>query len=209
MFSGETKKDNKLDLIRPSDVRDRFFNFGILHSKKNKTIGEKRPMTLDIIDTIQILGIQDQNYNFLNPVNISITSDNIIQELTKYRKYGYRFVLESLLFSSNFENDTDVIFVSCEGLNNAKEALINLKLYSVLGVCYLNKLQDWELVKGHSKRSQAAFADSEFQNKALHLAFAFLTRNISDLLNFTVTLLDGNGDKLTFPDAEKKTHNWF
>ena len=162
-------------------------------------------MTLDIIDTIQILGIQDQNYNFLNPVYISITTDNIIQELTEYKKYRYRFVLESLLFSSNFQNGTDVIFVSCEGLSNSKEALINSKLYSVLGVCYLNELQDWELVKGQPKRLQTVFADSEFQNKASHLAFAFLMQNISDLLNFTVTLLDGNGNKLAFPHSEKKT----
>ena len=204
-FSGETKKDNKLDLIRPSNnlkfqlqrdvykislnfeqgqvheeksfsiVRDRVFKFAILQSKKNKTIGEKRPMTLDIIDTIQILDIQGQNYNFLNPVNISVTSDNIIQELTKYRKYRYRIILERLLFSSNFGNGTDVIFVSCEGLSNAKETLINSKLYSVLGVCYLIELQNWELVKGQPKRLQAVFTDSEFQNKASHLAFAFLT----------------------------------
>ena len=115
-FSDKSKKDNKQDLIRPSDnlkfelqkdlnksslsfelgkvhekksfsvVSDRVFNFGILQRKKNKTIGEKRPMTLDIIDMIQILGIQDKNYNFINLVNVSISSDNVIQELTKYRK---------------------------------------------------------------------------------------------------------------------------
>ena len=193
--SGKTKKDNKLDLIRPSDnlkfqlqedvyknslsfelgkvhekksfsvISDRVFNFDILQRKKNKTISEKRPVTLDIIDSIQILGIQDKNYNFLNPVHVSISSDNTIQELTKYRKYRYRFVLESLLFSSNFENNTDVIFVSCEGLSNAKEALINSKLQTVLGVCYLNELQNWELVKGQPKRLQAVLADSDFKIK--------------------------------------------
>ena len=100
-------------------VSDRVLNFGILQSKKNKTIGKKRPMILDIINTIQILGIQDKNYNFLNPVNISITSDNITQKLTKYKKYRFKFILESLLFSSNFENGTDVIFVSFKGLFGA------------------------------------------------------------------------------------------
>ena len=135
MFSGETKKKNKLHLIRPSNnlklqlqkdvyknnlkfelgkvnekrsfaiVTDRVLSFGILQSKKNKTIGEKRLMALEIIDTIRVLGIQDQNYHFLNPVNISISADNIIQELTKCRKYRYRFVLESLSFNSNFKNE--------------------------------------------------------------------------------------------------------
>ena len=185
-------------------VSDKVFNFGILETKKNKTIGEKRAMGLQVVDTIRILGIQNSNYNFLNPINISISSDNVIQQLTKYRKYRYRFILESLLFISNIENDTDVIFVSCDGLINVKEALINSKLVNVVGVCYLNELKDWELVKGQSKRSQAIFIDSEQIIKLSHFAFAFITRNISNILNFTITLLDGDGKKITFPTTENK-----
>ena len=83
--------------------------------------------------------------------------------------------MESLVFSSNFENNTDVIFVSLEGLNDAKEALINSKLQAILGVCYLNEIKSWELVKGQSKRSQAIFTDSEQYQKALHFAFGFIT----------------------------------
>ena len=162
-------------------------------------------MSPQVIDTIPILGIQNSDYNFLNPVNISISSDNIIQQLAKYRKYRYRFILESLLFSSNIENDADVIFVSCDGLSNTKEALINSKLVNVLGVCYLNELKDWESIeKGQLKRSQAIFIDSEQIIKPSHFAFAFIARNISDILNFTITLLDGDGKKITFPATEKK-----
>ena len=182
-FSDETKENNKLDLIRPSDslnfqllednyknsltfelekvhekksynvVGDKVFNFGILRSKKNKMLGRKRSMGAEIVDEIQIFGVQDKNIIFLNRIVVSISSDDLIRELTKYKKYRYRFVLESLVFSSNFENNTDVIFVSCEGLNDAKEALINSKLQAVLGVCYLNRIKSWELVKGQFKRS--------------------------------------------------------
>ena len=67
-------------------------------------------MTGQIIDTIPILGIQNTDYNFLNPIYISINSDVVIQKLTKYKNYRYRFVLESC---SNIENETDVIFVVC------------------------------------------------------------------------------------------------
>ena len=56
------------------------FNFGLLRSKKNKTVGEKRRM-LEVIDTIQI--------------TISLNSNNVIEQLTKYNKYRYRFVLET------------------------------------------------------------------------------------------------------------------
>ena len=69
-------------------------------------VGQKRPIYEQIIDSIEVLGIQNNDYNFLNPIYISITSDSLIQKLTKYRKYRYRFVLQSLLFSSNIKNDT-------------------------------------------------------------------------------------------------------
>ena len=44
-------------------------------------------MNLEIIDTIPILGIQDNDVNFLNPITISISWDTAIQKLTKYKKY--------------------------------------------------------------------------------------------------------------------------
>ena len=94
-----------------SVVSDNVFNFGLLRSKKNKTIGEKCKM-FKIIDIINILGLQVETENYLNPINISLNTNNVIQQLTKYNKYRYRFVLESFLFSSNFENQTDVLFLA-------------------------------------------------------------------------------------------------
>ena len=115
-FSGETKKNNKLDLIKPGDnlkfeliddvyknslsfelrkvhtkkpfnvVSNKVFNFAILQTEKNKRTGEKRAMNLEIIDTICILGIQDNDVNFLNPITISISLDTVKQKLTKYKK---------------------------------------------------------------------------------------------------------------------------
>ena len=133
-----------------------------------------------------------------------MNTNNVIQWLTKYNKYRFSFVLESFLFSSNFENETDVILLTCKELCNAKEALINSKIEKVLGVTYLSKIVNWELAKGQTKRSQAIFVDSEYHTKPSHLAFAFITRNITDLISFTVTLLDRNEKKLTFHQMKKK-----
>ena len=55
--------------------------------KKNNRTGAKRAMNLEIIDAIHILGIQDNNVNFLNPITISISLDTVIQKLNKYKKY--------------------------------------------------------------------------------------------------------------------------
>ena len=93
-FLGETKKNNKLDLIRPTErlnfqfikdvyknklkfelskvhtkksfnvVSNKVFNFGMLTTKRKKTIGQKRPFNREIIETIKIFGIQKANIIF-------------------------------------------------------------------------------------------------------------------------------------------------
>ena len=114
-FSGESKKNNKLDLISPQKslkfelerdiykkelkfelnkvhskktfdiVGDHILNFGMLSTKKKKTVGEKRGLSPEIIDSINIIGIQNVEYNFLNPIHVSINSENVIQKLVNYK----------------------------------------------------------------------------------------------------------------------------
>ena len=176
----------------------------MLRTKGKKTIGQKRPFNREIIEIIKIFGIQNSEYNFLNPVYLSITSDHIKQKLTNFRKYRYRFVLEGILFSSNIENETDVIFVTCGGLSNVNTTLINKNLRDTLGVCYLHEIKDWNIIKGQSKRSQVKFTDSEELTHSSHIAFAFTTKNFSDFLNFSITLLDSNRNIIRFPKSETK-----
>ena len=69
---------------------------------------------------------------------------------------------------------------------------------------YLSEIKDWYLIKNFSKRVQAVFVDSEYHLKAFHFALAFTTKNVSDLVNFTITLLDGSGNITTFPSNKTK-----
>ena len=144
----------------------------------------------EITHIVRVLGLQVESEYYLNPINISMNSNKLLKKLEKHIKNKYRFILGNFLFSSNFTNETDVIFLCCDSLSNAKETLINSELKKVLGVNYLSKFPNWSLDNGQTKRLQAIFVDSEFQTKLSHLAFAFTTRNLSDLLSFTVTLLD-------------------
>ena len=65
-------------------------------------------------------------------------------------------------------------------------------------------------MKDEWKRSQAIFNDSEYHTKSSHFGFAFTTKNASDLFNFTVTLLDSSGNKITFsPNEAKVPIFWF
>ena len=72
-------------------------------------------------------------------------------------------------------------------------------------MCFLSEIKDWDIIKGQSKKSQAVFSDSEdVGQETAHIAFAFTTKNISDLLNFSVTLVDGSGQDIKFPSGKKK-----
>ena len=86
-------------------------------------------MLQEIIKTVHVLGFQIFiNYKRMNPVKITLDSNEIVEDLSKYRKFKYRFLIQSLLLSSNLQNDTDVIFIMCNDLSDAREALINSKL---------------------------------------------------------------------------------
>ena len=172
-------------------------------------IGQKRKVDFELVDEIPILGIQNSEFNVLNPIYVSISSDTIITKLQLYKNYRYRFVLHSLLFSSNIVNDTDVIIVTTNGLSNTKQALITKDnrpiLESTLGVCFFSEIENWNIIKGGSKSVQAVFSDSEDLNRSSnHLAFLFITKIIADLLQFSVTLLDGAGKEIAFPDNKTK-----
>ena len=149
----------------------------MLHSSQEKA-GEKRTISQEVIETIHVLGLQNfVNYEQINPIEVSIDSNYIIERLAKCKKFKYRFLIENLLFNTNLEKDIDVIFVTLDGLSDAKEVLINSKIYKTLAVVYIPEIKNWNLVKGESKRSQAFFVESEYHTKSSHFSLAFTTKN--------------------------------
>ena len=83
---------------------------------------------------------------------MNLDLNDVIEKLWNYEKFKYRFLIENLLFSSNLENSTNVIFVTCNGLTNAKDALINSKIYKTLGVVYLSKIKNLEFSEEYIKK---------------------------------------------------------
>ena len=140
----------------------------------------------------------------MSPIKVSLDSNDIMKMSAKYKKFKYIFLDENLLFSSNLDNDTNEIFVTCNGLSDVKEALINFKTYKTLGFAYLSEIKKWNSVEGGSKRLKVSIADSEYHTKSPHFGFTFATKNVSGLFNFTVALLDGNGNKIIFPSNRTK-----
>ena len=113
-------------------------NFAILVTSKNKQIGQKRNMSKEIIDSILINWLQSYNkYETLHPAEISIKSNTVVADLNRYKNYKYRFLMNSLFFSASVTNNANVIFISCNGLDDAKESLIDCKLYKTISVINL------------------------------------------------------------------------
>ena len=77
-------------------------------------------MSLEIVDTVHILGMQDFNdYGRLILVEVTIDANKIIETLSSYKKYKFRFIIKSLLLSTNLQNNTEVIFITCNSLAEA------------------------------------------------------------------------------------------
>ena len=173
---------------------DKVTNFSILSARKKKKVSNKRRMPCEIIDQIKIGRLQNFGmYDKINPVDISIRDSEVNSFLARFRQYKYRIVIYNLLCCSAPTNNTNVIFVSCNGLNEAKELLINGKQFKTLGVINLVEIEHRDKVKRKSKWTNAS-----------HFAFAFTTTNLHDILNLEVPLLDDEAKLINLPTKEDK-----
>ena len=139
---------NILNPNKIETVDSKIHNFSILTTKRQDKIGLKRKMQ-KIIDEFRIEGLQSfDQYTKINPINIQITESEIQNKLSAYSKqYKYKFIINILLFRSSIQNDTNVIFIAAGGLKDAKEALVNRKMYQVIGVINISQISAWENIK--------------------------------------------------------------
>ena len=92
--------------------------------------------------------------------------------------------------------------ITVNGLNEAKNALVNGKVQKTLAVINLTEIKYCNLFKGESKWINANLIESKDFENADHFSFGFLTKYSHDILNFTFLLLDGN--LIRFNQNEKK-----
>ena len=123
--------------------------------------------------------------------------------LKRYKNVVYRLRPLGILFPTSVKNDTEQIFISCRDLNYVKKALINSKIYGLIGITDLKKINDWEEIKGRSLWINVTFEEQKEINNSKHLCFPFMTRTLSDLLNFSINLVNDNNKQIVFEDNEK------
>ena len=117
------------DILTPKKIvttDSKITNFSILSVEK--------PKKMQIIDEFEIEGFQNcQQYLKINPISILVTDPKIQNKLLFYANgYKYRFIANSLLFSLSIQKDTNTIFITTNGFNDAKDILINGKLFQGL-----------------------------------------------------------------------------
>ena len=193
--------NNKIINLKKNEIR----NFSILIVPKKEEVGQKRKMHGEAVDTILIKGLQNYDkYTLLNPPDLSFRSNSLNEKFKQYKGYTYLFVIKNLLFSANFENDTEIIFIICHNLNSAKEALSDGKTNKILGLINLNEIKNWASVKGESLHVNASLTDSYYPEKVDHLAFSFKTKTPTELLDFSCELLNDKAKPIKFAADEKK-----
>ena len=185
------------------NLRKRKINNLLIISTFSKN--RKRKMR-DILETIMVKALQKfENYMVLNPLDIDIRSNYMTKILDDFKYFTYQVMLKNILFSANIVNNTQQIFVTCHNLDSAKKALINGKLYSILGIINLSEIKNWEEVKGKSIYVNAKFDDITSNTEtAIHFGFKFNSAYPTEFFEFKIEFLDDKAKKIEFANGEKK-----
>ena len=159
---------------------------------------------MKIIDEIKIEGFQNfEQYMKINPIDIRITDPEIQTKLLYYSKrFKYKFIANSLLFSSSIKEDTKVIFITTNDLNDAKEILINNKIFQGIGIIYISEIENLDKIKNESHQTNVILTDTIYPAAAKHFAFGFETTDLQNLLNFEYSLINDQRKLLGFKQGE-------
>lgn len=82
--------------------------------------------------------------------------------------------------------------------------LLNGRIYNMLGMINLNRINIWEYTKGKSLLVYVSFNGTDLINNTEHINFSFKTYSLNDLLDFNIILIDDNDAAIVFNAAEKK-----
>ena len=157
------------------------------------------------IETIIVRG--QQNFDVdggLNPIEIETKGDRIINLLRKYKNVVYNIISLRILFPASITNDTTQIFILGKNLSGIKKAILNNKIFDILAVVNLKKINNWKDIKGQSVWTNAAFKDHKEISNNSHICFSFITKSSSDLCSFSIFLQDDSDKKIEFRPNEKK-----
>ena len=145
-------KDNlKLQIayVSSNEVRTedkKVHHFSIMHLGKRQ-----KNMFSEPIETVIIRAQQDFDVaGGLNPIQVQINDETILNILRKYKNVTYKITPLGLLFPASVTNNTSKIFVTSTKLSGAKKAILNYKVYDILAEINTEKINKWKEMKSES-----------------------------------------------------------
>ena len=134
----------------------------------------------------------------LNPVQIEIEDDRIINIFKKYNNVLYKITPLDLLFPASLKIETKQIFITGKELSGVKKSILNGKVYDLIAIIDLDQISNWREIKGQSFSISVSFIDQNEINNNSHLCFPFVTRSLNDLTSFGIYLQDDNNKEIEF-----------
>ena len=104
-----------------------------------------------------------EQYTTINPINVEIINPYLRNNLSFYSsnyKCKFRFVANSLLFSSVITEETNAIFITTNELIDATHMLINGRLFQGIGGIYISEIENWDKIKKKSHWLNVKVTDS-------------------------------------------------
>ena len=208
LLQNDTKKQSLTlqleDLLEPKTIATTDSKMSNITILKVGEIPKKK-----IKETFFIQGIQKfDQFKKLNPSNIEVIDSEIKNKISLYARsnyrYTFRFIANSLLFSSNLTEDTKAIFIVTNTLSEAQTIFINDKRFQGLGAIYTSEIENWDDIKEVSTWTSVNLTDSAIPIAAKHISFGFESHNFNSLLKFQYSLLNDKGKIIKFRDGETK-----
>ena len=140
----------------------------------------------------------------LNPVQIEIEDNRVINVWKKYKNVLYKITSLGLLFLASVKNDTRQIFITGRELRGVKKPILNGKIYDIIAIIDLNKISNWSDIKAQSIWVSVSFKDQKEINNNSHLCFPFVKRSLNDLTSFSIYLQDDKNKEIKFSSGERK-----
>ena len=183
--------------IKTSDNKIHDFSIAKLGKRKKRYISE--PIETLIIRAQQNFDIEGG----LNPIQIEKKDDRVTTILKKYKNVIYKITSLGILFPATVTNDTEQIFIIGKNLSGIKKSILNQKIFEILAVIDLNKINNWKDIKGQSIWTNFSFKDAKEKSNNNHPCFPFTTKSFNDLTRFGIFLQDDSNKKIEFKSEEK------
>ena len=86
----------------------------------------------------------------LKPIQIEIEDGRVLNMLKKHKNVTCKLAPLGIIFPTSTKNDTEQVFITFRKLNKLKKSLINSKIYHLIGIIDLKKIDNWKEIKGQS-----------------------------------------------------------